>query len=265
MKSSLFRIDRNSIIAQDSGAAGIVVLPRLEDMMQKLEKESNDLKSIEEEIEAAETEDNGIDAELEMKQRLLEKLQAQVEEEKQKAARYINEAKEEAQRLYEKAVNEGFKAGYAKAQSQVSEERRVEKETLAGALKSLSAAREALYDEMEGGLLDLARCIAEHIIKTELQSNDEAYKNIVRSLIVTLKNQSNIILKVSKTEYEKYFADPTGDLASEISSSGIRVTQDMTLKSGDCFVETEYGYVNAGVRTQLNRLEFALKQIGADN
>ena len=263
MKNSLFRIDRNSIIAQDSGTASFVVLPRLEDMMQKLEKENSALQNLEEEIQAEEpTED--IDAELEFKKKLLEKMQAQVEEEKQKALRFLDEAKEEAQRLYEKAVNEGFKAGYAKAQSQMAEERHSEKNQLAAALKMLSAAKDALHDEMEDGLLDLARCIAEHIIKTELAGNDEVYKNIVRGLIVTLKNQSNIILKVSKNEYEKFFANPTGDLAAEINSSGIRVMQDMSLQSGDCFVETEYGYINAGIKTQLNRLEFALKLIGAE-
>lgn len=264
MKNSLFRIDRNSIIAQDSGTASFVVLPRLEDMMQRMEKESNVLRKIEEEIQAEDPADN-IDAELEMKQRQLEKLQARMEEEKQKAARFLEEAKEEAQRLYEKAVDEGFKAGYAKAQSRAADERHAEKETLAGAIKALGEAKNALYDEMEDGLLDLARCIAQHIIKTELQENGEAYKNIVRNLIVTLKNQSNIVLKVSKNEYEKFFADPAGDLAAEINGSGIRVMQDITLQSGDCFVETEYGYVNAGIKTQLNRLEFALKQIGADN
>lgn len=264
MKNSLFRIDRNSIIAQDSGTSSFVVLPRLEDMMQRLEKESNVLQNLEEEILAEESGDD-IDTELAFKQQLLEKLQVQIEEEKQKAVRFIEEAKEEAQRLYEKAVNEGFKAGYAKAQSQAAEERRSEKETLTGALKSLLAAKDALFDEMEGGLLDLARCISEHIIKTELQGNEEAYKNVVRNLIMTLKNQSNIVLRVSKIEYEKFFADPTGDLAAEINSSGIRVTQDMSLQTGDCFVETEYGYVNAGIKTQLNRLEFALKLLGADN
>lgn len=262
MKNSLFRIDRNSIIAQDSGTASFVVLPRLEDMMQKLEKESV-LQKIEKEILEEQPIDDSIDAELDLKSRQLERLHVQIEEEKQKAARFIEDAKEEAQRLYEKAVNEGFKAGYAKAQSQASAERNAEKQALTGALKSLTAAKNALYDEMEGGLLDLARCISEHIIKTELQGNDEVYKNIVRNLIVTLKNQSNIILKVSKSEYEKFFTDPTGDLATEINSSGIRVVQDMSLKSGDCFVETEFGYVNAGIKTQLNRLEFALKLIGA--
>ena len=264
MKNSLFRIDRNSIIAQDSGTSSFVVLPRLEDMMQRLEKESNVLQKIEEEIQS-EGFGNDIDEELAIKQRQLEILQVQIEDEKQKAARFIEEAKEEAQRLYEKAVNEGFKAGFAKAQSQAAQERHAEKAALTEALKSLLAAKDALYDEMEGGLLDLARCISEHIIKTELQCNDEAYKNIVRRLIMTLKNQSNIVLRVSKIEYEKFFADPAGDLAAEINSSGIRVIQDMSLQTGDCFVETEYGYVNAGIKTQLNRLEFALKLLGADN
>ena len=121
--------------------------------------------------------------------------------------------------------------------------RKSEKQSIAEAVSVLAAARDSLYTEMETGVLDLAKVIAEHIIKTEIRENDEAYKSIVRNLLTTLKNQSSIILKTSKEDYERFFAKPDSDIAIELANANIRVAQDMNLKRGDCQIETEYGCV----------------------
>jgi flagellar assembly protein FliH len=262
--SSLFRIDKNSIIAQESKTAGFVVLPRFEEMIQKTEKETTQPKEEEEQGPAAEAGEKKKEDELEKKKRQLASVQKQIEQARAEAAGIIEQAKQEAQELKQQAVKEGFHSGYAKAQAEAAQARKSEKQTAAEAIEFLAAAKDSLYAEMENGVLDLAKFIAEHIIKTELRENDEAYKNIVRNLLTTLKNQSSIVLKTSKEDYERFFSKPDSDIAQELANAGIRVVQDMNLRSGDCQVETEYGCVNAGVKTQLNRLEYALKQIGAE-
>ncbi len=260
--SSLFRIDKNSIIAQESKTAGFVVLPRFEEMIQKTEKETDKQKKEEETpSEAGEPEKED---ELEIKKRQLAAAQKQIEQAKANAAQIIDQAKLEAQELYEKAAKEGFRAGLAKAQNEAGEARKKEKQAVADAVRVFAAAKDSIYSEMEAGVLDLAKCIAGHIIKTELKENDEAYKSIVRNMLTTLKNQSSVLLKTSKEDYERFFAKPESDIAQELANAGIRVAQDMSLACGDCMVETEYGCVNAGIKTQLGRLEYALKQIGAE-
>lgn len=261
--SSLFRIDKNSIIAQESKTAGFVVLPRFEEMIQKTEKEAAQPKK-EEETPAAEVDEPQKEDELEIKRRQMAVLEKQIEQAKADAAGIIEQAKLEAQGLYEKAAKEGFRAGLSKAQAEAAEARKKEKQAAAEAVRALAAAKESVYSEMENGVLDLAKCIAQHIIKTELKENDEAYKNIVRNMLTTLKNQSSILLKTSKEDYERFFAKPESDIAQELANASIRVVQDMSLQCGDCQVETEYGCVNAGIKTQLSRLEYALKQIGAE-
>ena len=262
--SSLFRIDKNSIIAQESKTAGFVVLPKFEEMIQKTEKEAPQQKKDGDEPAGQKHAEEKPGDEQEIKKRQLAALQKKIEEAKAQAACILDQAKLDAQELYNKAAREGFRAGYDKAQNAATEARNKEKQAMADAVRMLAAAKNALYDEMENGVLDLAKCVAEHIIKTELTQNDEAYKSIVRNLLTTLKNQSNITLKASKEDYERFFAKPEGDIARELASAGIRVVTDLSIKTGDCQVETEYGCVNAGVKTQLNRLEYALKQIGAE-
>ena len=70
-----------------------------------------------------------------------------------------------------------------------------------------------------------------------------------------------MILKVSKHEYEYLFAKEE-EYVTELRNSGITVKQDLSLQMGDCVIETEYGTIRSGVRTQLKRMGYALREVG---
>lgn len=262
MKNSLFRIDRNSVAAEPGKAAGFVVLPCLDEMMQQVGMEDGMPPAAdggaffdEEEKKEAETEE-------EIRQRELRLLEEEIKRAKSRAEAILCEAGEQAEKIKQEAGEEGYAAGLAKASSRAEEERAQEKKSLAGALTALCAAADDLYAEMENGVLDLALYIAEHILKTEIKDNDDAYKNMVQTMLVGVRNQSNIVLKVSKEEFERFFADQEGEMWDVLKNTGITVVQDISLKSGNCFVETEFGYMDAGILTQLKRLEYSMKEFG---
>lgn len=262
MKNSLFRIDKDSVAANGEKTAGFVVLPCLKEMMQRTEEEDEMPQDLDADIPFCEEEETNAETEEESRRRELALLEEKIGQARREAEEVIREAEKSAEEIKQKAQGEGYDAGLTQARQQVEEDRARAGESLAGAICALESAADKLYDEMEKGVLDLALCIAEHIIKTEIAGNDDAYKNMIKTMLVGIRNQSNIVLKVGKEEYERFFMEGKNDLAEVAAQSGIRVVQDISLKQGDCLVETEFGYMDAGVLTQLKRLEYSMKQLG---
>ncbi len=128
------------------------------------------------------------------------------------------------------------------------------------AVVALKNARNDIFEQVEESVKDLSLFIAEHIIKAEIDRNGELFINIVRDTLSKVQYQDNITVKVSKTEFEKLFSDPDSDIVTELRNSGVDVKQDMSLKSGECIVETEYGTINSSIQKQLSRMGFALRE-----
>ncbi len=263
MKNSLFRIDKNSVAAEGRETAGLVELPCLEEMMQRLETEDDPLRETDADVVLCEDGERTVETEKEIMERELSILEGKIEQARHTAEEILEAAEEKAVEIKGNALTAGYAAGLEQAKLENEEDCAQAKASLAGALHALESAADDLYAEMEKSVLDLSLYIAEHIIKTEITDNEDAYKNMVNTMLVGIKNQSNIALKVSKEEYERFFADQSGELGKVLKNSGIKVVQDISLKSGDCVAETEFGYMDAGILTQLKRLEYSLKQFGA--
>ena len=68
------------------------------------------------------------------------------------------------------------------------------------------------------------------------------------------------MLRLNKKEYDRFFRDGKNEYAELLKNSGVEVRQDMSVDSGECVVETEYGTLRSGVKTQLERIRSALEQ-----
>ncbi len=261
MKNSLFRIDSHSVTAEESHAAGFVVLPDLKEMMRRTGEEEPPEERGAESPGFSEKE-GSVREEAESRQSELNAMEARIKQLRREAEETLRVAEKQAAELREKAEKEGYEAGAARAEQEARAQTEAAQKSLAGALERLASAEESLYAEMEEGVLDLALYIAEHIIKTEISGGKSAYKNMIREVLMGIRNQSNIVLKVGSDEYEQFFADAQDELGDVLKNSGIKVVQDISLQPGDCLVETEFGYIDAGILTQLKRLEYSMKQFG---
>ncbi|MGI6152228.1 MAG: FliH/SctL family protein [Christensenellaceae bacterium] len=256
---SLFRIDKNSVTGGGEHPASVVVLPGFEDVV----AHNDSIKEIEEveETELLPDEEDEQETELERKRRELAALQTEIDNAQKQAEQLVAQARVQAESILEDARRQGYEEGLNQAHVSAMEERRKEAQATEEAIVALRDAKNIVFGEIEDSVLDLAVFIAEYIIKVELNKNDEVFLNIVRNTVLALKNQTNITIKVSKVEYERLFSDPDSEVVKELNNSGIQIRQDMSLKSGDCIVETEYGTINAGITTQLKRLAHALEGI----
>lgn len=249
---SLFRIDKNSLTANKMDSSSVVKLPGFEELM---EQNGDELDEEWEDIDE-EQKDNIIDE----KEQQIKQLEQQIAEAKGGAEKIITKAQIDTQRLTEEAAQRGYEEGYNQAAASVRQEQEQDHQRVEDAVIALMNARQEVFSQIEHSVLDLSLFLAERIIKIELEKNDEVFINIVRDTLSKVQYQNNIIVNMSKAEYERIFADDGSDIAVELKNSGVEVRQDLSLKSGECIVETEFGNINSGIRTQLKRLGYALEE-----
>jgi len=261
MMHSLFRIDKNSLPTNTAKTASVAVLPGFEDMVAHHEsKVEEQARAAEVVAEPQKVEKDPVEEAIQAKRAELNALNQQIEAAKSQAQQIVSVAKEEADGIRETARQEGYAEGMAQAQAAVATERQNEKVAVEDALVVLGRSKDEMFAQLEESVLDLSMYIAERIIKTELEKNDEIFVNIVKSTLKRLKNQTEITIKVGKDEYEKLSSDAGREFMQELSNSGIDIKQDLSLDKGDLVVDTEYGTINAGIRTQLKRLGYALRE-----
>ncbi len=251
---SLFRIDKNSLIAESLNKASVVELPCFEDMIEQNREDTGEAE------EDAPREKDERQTRVELLQQQTERLERQIEEARDQAKNIIAEAHKEAERIAEEALNKGYDEGYAQAMASARSEQESQQRQVEDVLMALRSAKDEIYSQMEDSVLDLSLFIAERIIKMELDRTDDAFINIVRDTLSKVQHQNNIIIKVSKAEYERIFAGGGSEISEELRNSGVEVKQDLSLKSGDCMVETEYGNICSGIRTQLGRMGYAMRE-----
>lgn len=246
--NSLFRIDRNSIHNGNIDSAGVVMIPGFHELT--VEKQETK--------EVLPVSPEGEPDQLDIKQEELCRLQKQIEEAEETAKRIIAEAESAAEETRERAAREGYEEGRRQACDEFDKEIEEERKEVGRLKKELACAKGEMFVQMESGVLDLSMCIAEKIVKETLNRNDEVFLNIVRDMLSMVKEQSNILLKVNKKEYDRFFADEAEEFTALLKSSGILIKQDLSVEAGECMLETDLGTVCSGIRMQLKHIADAL-------
>ena len=249
----MFRIDKHTLTAEDTYLAEAVELPTLEDLVE--------LVSAAREEEIREEQEEPDASPEEKKQSELARLEAEIEKAKKQAELIIAGAQEQAEQIRRDAQAQGYQDGLAGAAETAATERQREKEAAEQALVTLVHAKEQLMEGIEESVLDISLYIAEDIVKQKLDQSEEAFLNVLSDTLSKVQSESDMILKVSKHEYEYLFAKEE-EYVIELRNSGITVKQDLSLQKGDCVIETEYGTIRSGVRTQLKRMGYALREVG---
>lgn len=250
---SLFRIDKHSLTA--TSPSSVVKLPGFDDLVEREPEPEG-----EEERVVPEVEEDKEQQQIELKRQQLRELEIKITQARQEAEAIIAAANGEAERLAAQASARGYEEGMARAGEEALKEKEEANNRVESVVAALKKARDNVFSQVEGSVHDLALYLAEHIMKLELNRNDEAFLNIVRDTLSKVKYQSNIIVKVSKTEYERIFENHASGITRELKNSGVEIKQDLSLKSGECIVETEYGTINSGIKTQLKRIGYALEE-----
>lgn len=256
--SSLFRIDRNSIHPDAINSARVAVLPKLEDVHVAHEVDEEDEEAAP--VVAGGGAEARVDSKIERKKHELSELKKQVADTEAYVKKMMQDAEGDAQGIREEAKEAGYEEGLRQVREEYAEELKREKAQVQKFLQALKMNTTKAYEEILASTLELSLFIAERIIKREFEQDDEVFLDIVRDTIGKVKNQNQLVLRVNKEEFDKFFADEQDEFVDLLKSSGIEIRKDLAIDCGECAIDTEYGTLRSGIRTQLERMGHALRE-----
>lgn len=183
------------------------------------------------------------------KKRMLEEAEAEVNLMKNLAA-------EETARDKSVAMQMGRKEGYEEGIAQANEEfERMKAE--------IEVMRKRLEEEYEDKMFDLEPQFVRHItniyekvFQIELADKKDIVVNILRNAMQKIEGTKNYIIHVSKEDYS--FVNERKQVLLEAALTAdviIDIVEDMTMRQGDCMIETANGIFDCGIDTQLSAIK----------
>lgn len=179
------------------------------------------------------------------------------------AARLLAKAMADAERVRERALQEGHAEGRAAALEEARADVAAASAALAEALSGLEALRTQVAADVERDAIELALALAEKVLAGALQARPELVVEVVQGALRRVNDRRRITVLVNPGDLETVGA-AVGELLSP--ASGIEhceVQGDARVERGGAIVRTIEGEVDAGVQTQLERArEVVLAELG---
>lgn len=166
-------------------------------------------------------------------------LPAEVLSAAEQAAAILQHADSSALSVREEAHREGWNAGYAEWQSQLS---------------ALLDSHRELMRSAEHDLMVLAVAIAEKIIGRELQSNPAIICRIVQEALETAPRNTELTLIVHPSHLPECAA------FERMEPVRARVVANASVAPGGCRIESRFGRIEADLQTQLAAILQALQE-----
>lgn len=195
-----------------------------------------------------------------------------IEEAEKKAADIVKKARAEAKKLIEetklysqsafsqaeadgfsKGKEEGFEAGKEEMTNLILEARDV--------LSQVLKERELLLRSIEPEVAKLSVRIAEKIMRYQIDIDQNAVVNMIRSALETIKQREEVIIKVNQEDY--YYAKEKKSLFASMVE-GLKtmdIVVDSSVDRGGCIIETNLGNVDARISTQIHTLELVFDKV----
>ena len=154
------------------------------------------------------------------------------------------------QEAYEKGFVQGEKDGFELG------EKKADKviENIERLFDEISSLKREILKQHEKEILDLTFAIAEKIVHHLTKIDESGVKEAVFNALNLAMEKSKIILNVNPEDYD-YIEKIRPELFKEYKDlKSITVTSDPSVTRGGCYLKTQYGDIDAGIETQLEKI-----------
>jgi len=187
------------------------------------------------------------------KERVLQDLQAAIQEEKQ-----VWEQEKESEK---KAAQEvGYKVGYDAGYEEVLKQHNM---LLAEANEIVKLAKQD-YDKTiskhESAIVNLAIAAAEKITTTSIEEYPEYFSKVVEEAILDLKDSSNVEIIVNPSKYELIMSQKSELEQLVREDDVISIYTNKHLCENSCTIKHPYGQIDVGIDVQLQQIKHALEE-----
>jgi flagellar assembly protein FliH len=181
------------------------------------------------------------------------------------AERIVSEARTmlsvERNEALEEAKTRGYKQGYADGHREGTEEAKSLVDEAEALKEHTKREREAALENFEPKLVELIMNILDKIALTTLRINPAVVLNLIKQGLSESSFNEDIILRVSKDDYELVLSHKDDILAHVHGGAELEIVADHSLGVGDCLIETPFGVVDSSINMQLDEIKQDLAHI----
>ncbi len=188
-----------------------------------------------------------------------EAAQAVLAEAEEQARLIVQEAEQNAAATLENARNEGFNAGHDEGYQAGYQEAEALKSQYEEMMNSLEEEYQRRLEQLEPALVDTLSDIYSHIFHVDLAEKKDIILYLLQSALFTTDGSSGLIIHVSKDDHSLITERRDELLEGYSGADNVEIVEDITLKSGECFIDTGSGIFDCSLGTELSGLRKELK------
>lgn len=193
-----------------------------------------------------------------MRERMIQEAEADIAVMKNMAANEIATSKAVA---YEEAKNEGYQQGISEANAEAARIR--------AQLEEERARIDQMYEErivdLEPEFVRVLTNIYEQVFKVNLSDDKDIVVHLLRNAMQRIEGTRNYIVHVSREDYP-YVSENKQRLIEACQTQDVTVdlVEDITMRTGECMIETDGGIYDCSLDTQLTGLRKKLMLLSYD-
>ena len=213
-------------------------------------------------VQVQETKQSTQSRELEnLREEMISQAQAEIEQMQEKARLEIEQLKEETlQSAWAEGKKQGYDTGYREGTAAVEEERK----KLELERQQLSQAYENKIEELEPVFVEQITRIYEHVFKVSLREDVEILIHLIDVALHGIESGKDFVIRTCKDDYP-FVSMQKKKLISSIAGASIDVVEDITLKRGQCLIETGGGIFDCSVDLEVQELGKKLRLLSRQN
>ncbi|ERM92289.1 flagellar biosynthesis protein [Caldanaerobacter subterraneus subsp. yonseiensis KB-1] len=148
---------------------------------------------------------------------------------------------------YSAGYEEGYKKGEEKAQALIEEAKALKEEIL--------EEKKRLYKEAESDMINVILEAVEKIVGKHVEEDKDLILSLIKKGMENYNAFDKVTVRVSEEDYEHCVKNKDKILKDVEFLDEINIVKDLSLRKGDCIIETNSGVINSGVTTQLKTLK----------
>jgi flagellar assembly protein FliH len=183
---------------------------------------------------------------------------SKIKEVQEQAEAILRKAREEKEAIEMEAYTKGLEQGQTQGQMMALKKIEPLMATLSRGIDELKRIRQQIIEKHQDQVMEILFLIAEKIIHRQIQLSPEIVLDTVKEAAKHLTETDEIRLRLHPSDFE-YLRDIERLLSKHLSGNmEIHFVEDATLDRGGIVIDTEFGEIDASIRSQIDHMKEVL-------
>ena len=198
---------------------------------------------------------------VELRQKAEEEAARIIAEAEMKAKQMLEQAEASKQELYQKAREDGKKAGYEEGKAKVDTEYLEMKTQMQDLENRLHADYHNKLNQMEAQLVGVVAKVFEKVFHIQFGDKTQILLSLVSDAIMDIEGSKHFRIRVSQVNYE-FMESHKKEIENRVGEDiSLEMIADSMLEENQCTIETESGLFDCSLGVQLENLIKDLKSL----